>query len=292
MNIFKLLGAANKELVHSSMVKFFLDNDESFGKDFLNLETNGLSTHLELSSSFEKNEVKKRLRFDLLLSREETPGEALKYPEVIIENKFKATPTIEQLSLYDDYLDEISKKDVVKILLVFSKEQIPSDVEQYCILHKWEIVTYFSFTKSNNLLDILNNKKYQFDKENKRVLYSDYLELLTDYKSEIDSIVNSMDLSNAFLTSNREIWSFFLFYLQGRISKSIDKRISFKTGNDGGGSSKPSINFEPDGNENYKPFMSIDNTILKVGFHYHSSEINSEGFKNRKFAMAIQEKLK
>jgi hypothetical protein len=292
MNIFKLLGAANKELVHSSMVKFFLDNDESFGKEFLNVDTNGLSTHLELSAEFGEGKNKKSLRFDLLLSHKEIRGEASKYPDVIIENKFKATPTIKQLRLYDDYLKAIPKKDVVKILLVFSEEQIPSDVEQYRALNNWKIVAYFSFTNSKSLLQTLNGKEYKFDKVNKLVLHSDYLGLLKGYEFEIKSIINSENLSDSFPQSNREIKSFFLFYLQGRISKSIDRKISFKTGNDGGGSSKPSINFETDGNEKYRPFMSIDDTILKVGFHYHSSAINSMGFKNRKFAMAIQKKLK
>ena len=142
LNIFDILSASDKELVHSSMLKYFIDFD-IFKSEFLSFlkfkePKEKLITNLEKAENLIiPNEPKKKLRFDLYL----TTGNDDK-PKLIIENKFKAIPYLNQLINYDKYFESKKITAIHKVLFVLSEEQIPINIKNYCNQNNWEIRAY------------------------------------------------------------------------------------------------------------------------------------------------------
>ena len=102
-NIFQILSAGDKELVHSSMLKFLLEKYPLFLEEFLGDKfehISEISIDLEISDKVLADGINKRLRFDLVVK-----DESRKWL-FAIENKFKATPTVYQLKLYDKYFEQ------------------------------------------------------------------------------------------------------------------------------------------------------------------------------------------
>lgn len=187
-NIFHILSAGDKELVHSSMLKFLIEESSSFHKEFLGKEFENLSEisiKLETSGNVSDDGRNKRLRFDLLGYDKPKDGKLL----FAIENKFKATPSVHQLELYDKYFDENKNKlhsKFTKYLIVFSEDQIPSDVRKYCddSHSKWVIRPFFSFGQNKpKLLDFLQT---QISKSNLPCSKERFL--IKEYKEYLESI--------------------------------------------------------------------------------------------------------
>lgn len=214
-NIFKQLSVANKELVHSSMIKFMLEENISNIQQYLDIPDFANNyCHLEVSAG-------KRLRFDIVISSKEEKDEALTNPLIIIENKFKAIPTVKQLCLYDEFLKK-SEISCEKRLMVFCEEQVTTSLRQYCDANKWKIKSYISFTSNDCLLNNLKKSNHLFDKDDvsKNLLLDHYTDYLHTYQNKVLDVINTEYLSKE---SERQYYSIYMLILLGEISKEIEE---------------------------------------------------------------------
>lgn len=278
-NIFNILSVADKELVHSSIIKLLLEN--SLINDFFpKLENTFGEIEVEISNKVDR----KLLRLDILGYSKDDP----KKIEFIIENKFKATPTIEQLKLYDEFLSKRdASRSALKYLLVFCKTQVPSDVKKYCELNKWILISYFTFEDDdkNSLLSFLE-KMPKLDDDKKQFLITEYRDYLLSIKEDLsflfkdDKMYNSRKLEQCStnLKKLRDLKFRYLLHIQSLLSNNIIKLSDWEvtTSNDGGSRPVPSVPFWK-GN-----FMfTIDGDSLKIGFSYsHTNAETAEQLKN------------
>jgi hypothetical protein len=281
-NIFNVLSVADKELVHSSIIKLLIDEKElNFTKTFLDIDHFSGDSKLE---EVKKNSIGKSIRLDIV-GFDDSKKTTYKF---IIENKFKTTPTINQLEHYDA-LNEINSAK--KFLLVFSKDQVPSDVFQYCDENHWQIKSYFNFdlSKKDSLLELLQEMPKLKD-EKKQYLITEYQEYLSSIKEDLsflfknDEMYNSIKIENYLKENNsqslklREVKFRYLLHIQALLSKKISNFVEWEivTSNDGGSRPVPSVPFWK-GNFMY----TIDGDSLKIGFSYnHSKAEFAEQFKN------------
>lgn len=285
-NIFEILSVADKELVHSAMLQFFIESDNWKGDFFkfldypLDKEKVVFYPKLEYSNNLQIEDTKKkRIRFDLVLFEDKEQTK----PILIIENKFKATPTVEQLELYDKFInpkesnsskkEPISFNDVKKILFVFSMDSVSGPIIGYCEKHKWEIVPYVkAFDEKSTLLEFLvskvNEKKYCPTDEKEKLFISDYIELLKGHQCKIIELIKPDKEPWTFPKydeKNRFYYLQFLLFIQKKIyhqlalnqdfpilesnqdfpilSSNPDFRIKFSLNIDGGRNNTPSVNF-------------------------------------------------
>ena len=275
-NIFNILSIADKELVHSSMIKLLIDEKElNFTKKFLNIVSFSGDSELEV---VKKNSVGKSIRLDIV-GFDDSKKTTYKF---IIENKFKSTPTINQLKAYDANNEINSAK---KFLLVFSKDQVPSDVLQHCEDNNWAIKSYFNFepSKKDSLLELLIEMPKLIDVK-KQYLITEYKEYLSSIKEDLEKLFTNQTLltSKNFEDSQslklREVKFRYLLHIQALLSKKITNFVELKivTSNDGGSRPVPSVPFWK-GN-----FMvTIDGDSLKIGFYYnHTKAEIAEQLKN------------
>ncbi len=289
-NIFNILAAADKELVHSSMIKFLLEN-KHLNCFFPKLKQPLGEIGIEILGKVKEGEKPKLLRFDIVGYSKETP----KKIEFIIENKFKSTPTVDQLKLYDNFLNKTSQS-ALKYLMVFSNEQIPNDVKLHCDYNNWEIVKYFSFdendTKSlvstlendtleNNKINIITNPKI-------KDFIDYYISYLSSYKDRLSPFINSTkyfsynEIKEKLKTEhndsadkeNRFIGFQYLLYIQSEISKTISRSpLKIESTNDGGKNNIPGIafwfsNFKNEYHNIDSLFFGIDGDSFKIGVSY------------------------
>lgn len=278
-NIFHILSAGDKELVHSSMLKFLIEESSSFREKFLVDEYPELYIKLEISDTVSDNNRNKRLRFDLLGYDKPKDGKLL----FAIENKFKATPSVHQLELYDRYFAEqkvlknknpslktakqtppkvILAENFKKYLLVFSEGQIPSDVRKYCEDPSTEWVTryFLSFEKENTiLLSFLQNQTFDSSCQNsKKILIKEYKEYLESIHEILYYYVDSENYYPYYKILEKEtenpifaprfIGFQYLLHIQALISEGINQWIDYSkikilSSNDGGSHVIPSVSF-------------------------------------------------
>jgi hypothetical protein len=280
-NIFNVLSVADKELVHSSIIKLLIDEKElNFTKKFLAIDGfSGISKSEDVKKSNGKS-----IRLDVVGFDETNENNYV----FIIENKFKSTPTTIQLKEYDA-INEIN--GAKKFLLVFSKEQVPSDVLQHCEDNHWTIKSYFNFecSKKDSLLELLQEMT-KLEDEKKQYLITEYLEYLLSIKEDLNFLFNNNKMLNSsdiekYLKENssqslklREVKFRYLIHIQALLSKKITNLVMWKvvTSNDGGSRPVPSVPFWK-GNFMY----TIDGDSLKIGFSYnHSRAEIAEQLKN------------
>jgi hypothetical protein len=304
-NIFQALSVANKELIHSSMIGFLISEGFNFFKDISENDLTKCVVNLEVSCNLKIEEMDKsltkKLRFDIVINFNSSDN-LLEAPFMIIENKYKATPTQNQLKLYDTYFAQKAISPI-KVLMVFFEEQIPSDVKNYCEINNWKIKSYFSVKDSKlSLFGYLNNVKIEFysniNKEKQKYLLNEYKEYLNTAQMELKTVVNESNMfSKEYFKNNRDLWFKYLLYIQGFISKKIseelektNRKINYISGNDGGSNVIPSIVFW------FKDiyFFGIDGNSMKIGFWYkHIEKENVEERKKAiKDAMANSEYIK
>jgi hypothetical protein len=288
-NIFNLLSTADKELVHSSMLRFFIES-KHFSNHFytflgLPIPKERPSVELEHSAVFfDKDGSKIKLRFDIYVTKSEISNK----PEFIIENKFKATPTVEQIKLYDSYLNNKKLNNTNKYLFVFSEDQVADDVKTYCDTadNKWRIISYLSNekykTESNKksspvLLEWLDNHYSKLNLDDRsRLLVGDYLEYLKDYKNKINKLILSPIYFKYNQQADRFIYFQYLLFLQKELHKKILEKLpltKISLSHDGGKNTIPGIAFWATANKEYgnditSVFVAIDGSTLKVGFSY------------------------
>jgi len=302
-NIFEILSAADKELVLSAMLKFFIQN-EYLSKSFLSFLDSPLTskgdTELEKSCSFlDKNSNKRKLRLDLLVTESSNKAKLV----LVIENKFKAIPTAGQLALYDEYFLSVNQIAVKKVLFVFSFEQIAFDVNEYCEKNNWTIRSYLpeiilgNKTKAhnlNNLIEWLDSKLSMnvFDEKSK-LLLADYLSYLLGYKDAIRKYIDSPVFCLYNTNDDRFNYFQYLLFIQTRISERLYK-LGFNnitTSNDGGKNIIPSIAFWHPVNNLKLPgitstYSGIDGSTFKLGVLYDKRK-HAELSKNVEFLIGI-----
>jgi len=292
-NVFHILSAGDKELVHSSMLKFLIEEYPIFRKEFLGEEfehNTELYIKLEHSDNIEEetedeNKVKpknKRLRFDLLGYDKPENGKLL----FAIENKFKATPTVHQLMLYDKYFNQQKNchKDFKKYLIVFSEEQIPSDVKEHCKKEEWEIRSYFQLYDKSSIENLL--EKIEILDKNKNFIAKQYNEFISNKSTELKKYLGQEKFVS-FAKKNREVHFRYLLHIQKLISdKQLELdpngEIKYSTGNDGGKNTTPSINFILEGIKfNHQKiraaFFGIDGDTIKIGVYYFRDKKENKG---------------
>jgi hypothetical protein len=179
-NIFRIIESSDKELMHSSMVKFFIENNwNNLSECFrLNDDVKDLNINLEESHSykvedlskkrlsvktkdnddtstpdfgFDQNKKNVRIRFDIVGRRKNDKTLAF-----VIENKFKAIPTINQLKIYDAAIErecpgQEKDKYPKKILMVFLRQQISRELNAYLEEHEWVAVPYLDDIESTDV---------------------------------------------------------------------------------------------------------------------------------------------
>ena len=296
-NIFDILSVADKELVHSAMINFFIESDNWRGYffDFFKLSEHKKDIFypkLEYSCEFKgaKNTKKKRIRFDLVLFEDEDQ----KKPILVIENKFKATPTVEQLKLYDEFIssEQNSFKDVTKILFLFSIDSVSNPVEKYCKEKCWLIIPYVKVIDNNpTLLDFLDSKikeiYYCPTAEKEKLVLLDYIEHLKEHQQKLSELINYSSKFPIYkgLQISRFHYLQFLLFIQKEIFKKIPKTIfessALSLYNDGGKNNLPSVNFwlqlnRESQSEIYSigiraAYASIDGDIFRLGFSFDNS---------------------
>jgi len=281
INIFEILASADKELVHSSMIKFFLDYDH-LGDDFVtnfigisNLQSRG---EIKLEQSYKNHSTGERVRFDLLC----TSSKDGMTPIMIIENKFKSTVSIKQLELYDNYLETHDNKNAVKVLFVFSPDQVLGDVHTYCVNNNWKVYSYVPgssrFTKIKDLVSWLNDVKNKPGLDQKsEILVNDYFDYLESFALIIKDYISNHNFKEFNKSSDRFIYFQYLLYIQQRIIKEFDAKgiKNIIPSHDGGKNVIPGIAFwMPVKNKLgvNSAFSAIDGNSFKLGISYQKKE--------------------
>jgi hypothetical protein len=298
MNIFEIISVADKELTHSSLIKFLITQNNKIATDYFSIDNTSIEVKLEASETVvlkeSNNLVRKKLRFDIVITsnNHNNPNDS---PLMLIENKYKATPTVRQLDLYDRYVKEHIKTPLPKkVLMVFLQEQIPSDVNTYCIENDWEVKSYFSLSdkESSSLTGYLSNTILTFDGSADKLKNDFLLDEYKEYLNNTQNVLKKFLLRPDILTKddfkiyreykrNRDLWFKYLLYIQSLISikvkgKETNSKFIFKSGNDGGGNLIPSVNFWF--KETY--YWGIDGDSMKIGFSYNHND-NIEAKKEK-----------
>ena len=185
-NFFTILSKDDKELIHSSFIRFLLQDASTSEfvvsnlfpafSDLLNRDSIALEKVYNYKITDEKGKKKgKRIRIDL--HAESDNGQSL----LIIENKFKSFPYIEQLEIYDERLQEShGVKNIVKYLLCFDKDIIPFEKEN------WHFISYQDLLRTLNQL--LENVELEPDK---RLFIKHYIDFLSEYFSQYERVKES-----------------------------------------------------------------------------------------------------
>ena len=214
-NIFTILSKDDKELVHSSFIKFIFENS---GIDFFNFfcesenamnlqQEINTNTFVELEKKYSlinENKEKKNYRIDIQIVG--------KSKILIIENKFKSFPYKTQLEAYSDILkNEKDFKELthIKYLLCFDKSFAPK-------VDGWYVKDYME------LLDFIkiNGKNVSGDR---KVLINHYVKFLEDYNSKYDQY--KIDVLSLFSDNpiNKNFWMKLIY--SGLGNKLMEKNV-------------------------------------------------------------------
>ncbi|MGL4584896.1 MAG: PD-(D/E)XK nuclease family protein, partial [Flavobacterium sp.] len=198
-NFFKILEKGDKELVHSAMLAYLIDNYDEFRKDFLRLPDLKYQ-YVELEKGFRYKKQKSSsksygIRFDVFI--EEESEEESKHI-VVIENKFKSAPEREQIKEYDEGLNKkYATNSINKILFCFDKSLASKVVEGTA----WVVFDYV------DLLNELKTGKYNGNSDAEKLFIEHYCALLKeyiDYKVAFEK--DASTLFNSGLDNDQRFW--------------------------------------------------------------------------------------
>ena len=227
-NIFEILSKDDKELSHSSFIKFLLDQEDGFFLEkFFGIKEKPSDIILEHSLSIEReNEKNKKLRLDILL---QFPNKT-----IAIENKFKCLPTVKQLEDYTTALDDNAEK----YLLYFA------DGKDFKKPADWKSITY---SRISQLIDeYLNQFEGKLNPE-KEIFITHYNKSLKKYIQKYISLkdANQNELKKIFNqpnpkdeSKNNKFWLHLMFH---ELAASFDAE-GYRTWVGRGGSYKPLMN--------------------------------------------------
>jgi len=222
-SIFDVLYAADKELVHSAMLKFLIEFEgtKKGVLDLLEPKTFHSETVFPILEKIYPTENGNRVRFDLVLFNRR--DNQLTNPLLVIENKFKATPTITQLKSYDEFLKE---KNIKKVLFVFSLETVSYTHEKYCIQNGWAIISYLPISLVENGCSVLETLERLNNRENKEhntkewFLVNEYITSLQGYRKKFNEYI-ILPVFPKYQPEKRFFHFQFLLYFQRKIWSKI-----------------------------------------------------------------------
>ncbi len=251
-NIFKVLEKDDKELIHSSFLKYLL---EYWGRYFYVHLFNVSNSDLNIPELEKKHG---KLRFDLEITSKDNKK------VIIVENKFKSFPNKEQLEDYDNIIRKYHKdKEIYKYLLCFDPEIITFYTDD------WRVISYSQLLQS--IGDFLKSE-YNLPNDDK-IFILHYYNFLNEYYTNYNYHIQHIDslLNNSIEKSNK-LWLRLLYSIIDNKVKleydSINVKISTKI--DPGNTAVPLINIIPekwktDGIEKLIQFQGND-----VKFYIHT----------------------
>lgn len=261
-NIFNILEKDDKELIHSSFIKFLLTENNSLYEylELGNIKFNEPVLEKVYLSSTEANNTK-RYRIDIeVKSSDDTKI-------LIIENKFKSFPDQKQLESYNElYNQQHEGKEFHKILFCFDPSIISFDK------NGWKVIGY------KDLLEFI--KKYYIDNNtyknnDKHIFVTHYYDFLNNYYTIYSDLKNKnfKEIFNE-KTNRNNFWRR-LFYSALKIKLDcniIESIIDLDKGN----VSEPLLNIIPKNwkiNNNKELLIQLQGTNLKFYAHFNCPTI-------------------
>lgn len=230
-NIFKVLEKDDKELIHSSFIKFLIEEDKLFASEFIGYSVDSnFDISIEKAYTYElsNRKKKKHCRFDIEIKNSDTI--------IVVENKFKSFPQNKQLREYDEALSTIySNYHQIKILLCFEKTLIKN-------IDNWKVTDY------GELLPLIQKASDRLPSGDKKILVNHYLDFLNEYYVEYKQLDSSF--VNYFLNQRDKESKFWIKLIYSSLAlkfenhfrdKSIDVEIVANPGN----TSIPVLNIIP-----------------------------------------------
>jgi hypothetical protein len=206
-NIFKILEKDDKELIHSSFLRFLLTENNIFYEKMLGIKNTEFNLPiLEQPYTIPKKggeKKSKRKRIDIEIRSKDQKQ------IIVIENKFKSFPYKEQLISYDEiYRDKHKGKIIHKFLFCFDKSLISFETDW----KKFDYQDLLSFVKEN-YFDNVNPEK--------KLFINHYYEFLTEYYSKYKLVnINSKEL---FLNSSDAKNKFWIGLIYSSLHLSLEK---------------------------------------------------------------------
>ena len=259
-NYFKVLSKDDKELIHSSFIKFLIEDEET-NNYFLQALFPEFQKELSVNSiQLEKGYNRKRI--DIEAWSED--GEDV----LIIENKFKSFPYKEQLEEYDSiYANHHPGKNYTKYLLCFDPELIQFDSGEWHFIgyrEVYQIVEQFLETEHG-----LNLEKEYFIRH--------YAEFLRDYFEQYSDRMDSCRL--LYERANDKSSKFWLRLINcivvQKLSREFSERnITIKRYDlNPGNTSVPVLNIVPDAwNGEGEPELLIQFQGRALKYYCHSGD--------------------
>lgn len=288
-NIFKILEKDDKELIHSSFIKFLITEDDLFANEIIGLSIDeSTEIYLEKAHRFKlpRRKTSKQCRFDIEIRKAETV--------LIIENKFKSFPIESQLQEYNEGLPIIfPNKKLVKILLCFNKDLMNFEID-------WKVIDY------GDLLPLIREAKDRLSDSDKKTFINHYIDFLEEYYNKYKSLDRTS--VKYFLNQNNKDSKFWIKLIYSNLAlrfykyfadKSIDVHIVANPNN----TSIPLLNIIPKHwmIENKELLIQIQNGLFKFYAHTGDKEflnkirqfckehINEEHVKVKKDTQRISE---
>jgi len=273
-NIFEILSKDDKEIVHSAFLKFIFEEQPEMINEILGVSCKhdfNIEQEVNLKDKLQIKKIKKKIknnRIDLFLSSKNTI--------ILIENKFKSLPSLEQLEAYDEILENRNKfidDEINRILICFEYQKKK--------IGNWKVIKY------SEILAVLKKNQNKF-KNDEHILVKHYIKFLEKYIEKYKSLHNpeSEELIELFESlkekkSNRNFWLKIIYSEIGikfEEEKFEIKHISTKT---------PAIdvipkNWAPLGNKNSNFYIQFQGDCLKFYFSYQHDDDFSDIIKDVK----------
>jgi hypothetical protein len=184
-NYFNVLSGADKEMMHSAMLKFLFGYDDYFRKNLFS----ACPSSLDKKSIVTEKVYPGRNRIDV--EAQSIDGKYI----LIIENKFKSFPNKEQLELYDMIYKCDSKnvdKELIKYIICFDEKVISFKHNNDNITTKynaiWYIITYKRIKEC--IIEYLKNTNSSLPQDIKLFL-GHYITYLNEYYAAYDLVCES-----------------------------------------------------------------------------------------------------
>lgn len=148
-NVFKVLEKDDKELIHSSFLRFLLTENDTIYKQFLKIPDIEFSNPiLEKTYSIPNGNIKGKKKDRKRIDIEATSIDNKHI--LVIENKFKSFPYEQQLSSYNNLYNTLHKhKQKYKFLLCFDKSLVSFQTDWVVFDYK-DLLTFIEENYFNN----------------------------------------------------------------------------------------------------------------------------------------------
>ena len=224
-NYFEIFSAADREMIHSAMLEFLLN--ETFFRESLFPGVN-----FPIRPDFRREMVMPgRLRSDLVILDGDNPI-------LYLENKFKSFPTQKQLADYDKHIG----KNTAKYLLVFNTAALGDCLEDN---RGWKVLTYGDVKAA--LEEFLGQN--QALEQRRRILLEEYAAYLGKYINLYNEVMAAPRLLDDL--KKEHDYNMFRRLFLGNIAASQQKRIpGLVVSANSGGATEPLLDlYPPDWNQ-------------------------------------------